>query len=361
MYDRVLAHLVARLDADAMDHRQLLVLRSKMAITFYAAYPQRTIQLVLRTHSCVADVIFNFDVDACQFASDGRNVWGTPSALRAVQCGVNYADPERSSPSYEQRLAKYTQRGFAVAVPGLDMELVSKQYTCGVFSFTNRELRKVSLSFGGGEKPTYSVGTSAIVGLPKLLVLSALRATREKQRRARFDPQTHELPDGEGTFLIDLQKLAEYGDYHGEVWHKPTPPTCPPRKVLVGGANATRAGILKDDDYAAVLLPYATAVTQPSQIGDLHNLDVEGEPYAVKVKFCYTFIRDVREMTPGRLGHIEDATMRSSADLSRRGNGYEPLYDLPRYVEFPRSNAPGVANPFARLPEDAWFAGAYDD
>ncbi len=42
-------------------------------------------QIILRRHPCVGDVIFGFDVDSCQFAYDGDRVLATPSALRAYR------------------------------------------------------------------------------------------------------------------------------------------------------------------------------------------------------------------------------------------------------------------------------------
>ena len=57
----------------------------------------------------------------------------TPAAQRAMQTGVNLADPTRQSCTYESRLAKYAQRGFAVGVPGLRTEAMRDKYTRGLF------------------------------------------------------------------------------------------------------------------------------------------------------------------------------------------------------------------------------------
>ena len=112
--DRVYAHFRRGLGANRLEHRELLLLRSRMAISFYANMPQRTVQLILRRHACVADVIFSFDVDACQLAYDGQRVLATPSAVRAFRTGINIADPERCSSAYEKRLAKCVPRRSAI-------------------------------------------------------------------------------------------------------------------------------------------------------------------------------------------------------------------------------------------------------
>ena len=71
----------------------LLVSRSQYALTFVVGWPQRHVQLILRTFSCVADVLLQFDVPSCQFAYDGKRVLATPAARRAMVTGVNVADP----------------------------------------------------------------------------------------------------------------------------------------------------------------------------------------------------------------------------------------------------------------------------
>ena len=88
----------------------------------------------------MADVIFGFDVDACQLAYDGKRVLATPSAKRALTSGVNIADPERSTASYETRLYKYALRGFAVGVPGLDMSRVDPALRNAIFTFDTGQL-----------------------------------------------------------------------------------------------------------------------------------------------------------------------------------------------------------------------------
>ena len=375
---RVYAHLKARLAAgNHPTQPHLLVLRSRFAVTFYTGYPQRTIQVVLRRHACVADVILGFDVDACQLAYDGQRVWATPSAQRAFRTGINFADPERSSPAYEQRLAKYSTRGFAVAVPGLELERVAKPYISGIFTWVDGlHMRRLLLTFGGADKPNYSVSTQDIVGLPRLLVLSALRShAREGAQRhtvlggrqLQLPPQIT-APEGEGTYVVSLEKLNQYGvgpgSFREDVWREP-PPARPPAKILWGGYKNTRRSLLNDDnDYSGVLLPYHE---NPS-VGPHDGLEEYVQHHVVErailadsddektLSFCYQVINATTVVGDGpeTLGHIMDASTQFKRFYQ---DGNNPK--LPRLLELPASNASGVPNPFARLPADDWFGDVY--
>ncbi len=82
-------------------------------------------------YSNVAEVLCGFDLDSCCVAYTAKgsdqqpHVWALPRAQRALTLRDNVADPERQSLTYESRLIKYAQRGFAVAVPGFSAARVS--------------------------------------------------------------------------------------------------------------------------------------------------------------------------------------------------------------------------------------------
>ena len=96
---------------------QVVCFRSANAVTMVSQYPYRHIQIVLRLYASPYEVLAGFDVDACTFAYDGTNVWTSPRGHHALVSGYNTIDVTRRSPSYEMRLAKYSKRGFGVAVP----------------------------------------------------------------------------------------------------------------------------------------------------------------------------------------------------------------------------------------------------
>ena len=167
-----------------------------------------------------------------------------------------------------QIFAKYATRGFAVAVPGLELERVASRYKDGVFAWApGRNLRRLSLTFGGADTPTYSVGTDNIVGLPKLLVLSSLRGSlrEEEQRERRYlhnSTLMSAVEEGAGTFIIDLARLGDYGQSTSDVWRKPTPPAPPPTKLT---RHNTRGKTIAGEDagyegLAGTLLVYREEV-----------------------------------------------------------------------------------------------------
>ncbi|KAJ7730582.1 hypothetical protein B0H16DRAFT_1469551 [Mycena metata] len=66
-----------------------LAVRNCKTITFYAEYPLRRIQIVLKLAENPRDVLLNFDLDICAMGWDGENVWMLPRAARALELFLN--------------------------------------------------------------------------------------------------------------------------------------------------------------------------------------------------------------------------------------------------------------------------------
>ncbi|OHE91823.1 hypothetical protein CORC01_12897 [Colletotrichum orchidophilum] len=99
---------------------EVTVVRTKYAITIASQYPIRHIQIVLRVYKSVGEILTGFDIDAAGGAYDGKQVWVTPRALGSFITQVNQIDLTRRSPSYENRLSKYSHRNFEVYWPELE-------------------------------------------------------------------------------------------------------------------------------------------------------------------------------------------------------------------------------------------------
>ncbi|KAJ6572093.1 hypothetical protein B0H19DRAFT_677499 [Mycena capillaripes] len=96
--------------------------RNLKTITFYARYPLRRIQIVLKLVESPREVLLNFDLDICAMGWDGSNVWMLPRAARSLETGCNvftmdlihghYLSARRAS--QPQRVFKYANRGYGI-------------------------------------------------------------------------------------------------------------------------------------------------------------------------------------------------------------------------------------------------------
>lgn len=102
-----------------------------------AAYPKCPIQIIMRLYRSPLEILIGFDVDECCVAYNGEyhslweffiaekmrlgyNVLTTPRGLTAILRQCNTIDLTRRSPSYEHRLAKYSDRGYEIFYPELN-------------------------------------------------------------------------------------------------------------------------------------------------------------------------------------------------------------------------------------------------
>ncbi|KIH90357.1 ankyrin repeat protein [Sporothrix brasiliensis 5110] len=98
--------------------------RTKHAITICSEYPTRHVQIVLRIYKSVSEILAGFDIDSSSAAYDGKQVYCTPRALQSYMTQINHIDLTRRSPSYENRLSKYSHRNFEVFWGDLDRSRV---------------------------------------------------------------------------------------------------------------------------------------------------------------------------------------------------------------------------------------------
>jgi hypothetical protein len=68
-----------------------------------------------------------FDVDSCCCGFDGSRAFVLPRTQRAINKEFNLVDMSRRSLTYETRLFKYSQRGFAVGIPDFDRSHVDPE------------------------------------------------------------------------------------------------------------------------------------------------------------------------------------------------------------------------------------------
>jgi hypothetical protein len=71
-------------------------------------------------YKSIGEILTGFDIDAAGGAYDGKQVYVTPRALGSFITQINHIDLTRRSPSYENRLSKYSHRNFEVYWPDLN-------------------------------------------------------------------------------------------------------------------------------------------------------------------------------------------------------------------------------------------------
>ncbi|KAJ7098262.1 hypothetical protein C8R44DRAFT_357130 [Mycena epipterygia] len=101
-----------------------LVVRNCTTITFYARYPLRRIQIVLKLGESPKSVLLNFDLDVCAMGWDGTTLWMLPRAARALETGCNvftmdlirghYLSDRRAST--QERIFKYADKGYGIRI-----------------------------------------------------------------------------------------------------------------------------------------------------------------------------------------------------------------------------------------------------
>ncbi|ORY62245.1 uncharacterized protein BCR38DRAFT_235854 [Pseudomassariella vexata] len=145
------------------------VVRTKNAITICSQYPTRHVQIVLRVYKSISEILTGFDIDCSGAAYDGKQVYTTPRALASYITQINPIDLSRRSPSYENRLSKYSHRNFEVYWPELDRSRID---------------------------PTiFERNFGRTVGLARLLVLERLPTTNSREQYMKKRREERGRPD----------------------------------------------------------------------------------------------------------------------------------------------------------------------
>ena len=114
--------------------RKILVTRRRHAVTIHrvrsdgklAALP---IQVILSVYDNVTQLLTGFDIDSCCYGYvPGKGVFATPRGFRALRYGVNIFDSNFENATYCHRLEKWDARGYAIAIPGLVEEKISRRF-----------------------------------------------------------------------------------------------------------------------------------------------------------------------------------------------------------------------------------------
>ncbi|KAJ7089221.1 hypothetical protein B0H15DRAFT_840002 [Mycena belliarum] len=117
-------HIFETFRANLPARTPTLVVRNSTTITFYARYPLRRIQIVLKLVKSPKSVLLNFDLDMCAMGWDGTTLWMLPRAARALETGCSIftmnlvhghylSDRRASTPA---RIFKYADKGYGIRI-----------------------------------------------------------------------------------------------------------------------------------------------------------------------------------------------------------------------------------------------------
>ncbi|KAK7424963.1 hypothetical protein QQX98_000241 [Neonectria punicea] len=181
---------------------EVTVVRTKYAITIASQYPVRHVQIVLRVYKSVSEILTGFDIDAAGGAYDGNQVYVTPRALGSFITQINQVDLSRRSPSYENRLSKYSHRNFEVYWP----DLVRSRVDPTIFE---RSFRR-------------TLGLARLLVLERLPTTSARETYLNKRREERGRPTVFKnnnilfgnIKDNHEDEIADWLSEEDISNYH---------------------------------------------------------------------------------------------------------------------------------------------------
>lgn len=101
------------------------------------------IQFIFRLYENPSEVIYGFDIGSSSVGFNGKQVLMTPLATYCYENMVNVVDSWRRSPTFGNRLYKYSQRGFKPLFPFIDVEKLNALET-SVFSFSDFTIKKIN-------------------------------------------------------------------------------------------------------------------------------------------------------------------------------------------------------------------------
>lgn len=89
------------------------------------------IQFILVQNQDIKSMFSNFDLNSCKVAFDGANVWFNKSSYDAYKYMINIVNEEMYTTTYDLRLKKYYDNGFAIVAPGLQLNEYTKMLQLG--------------------------------------------------------------------------------------------------------------------------------------------------------------------------------------------------------------------------------------
>jgi hypothetical protein len=126
---QVMVRLKERIRETVGDSVDAVFIKSDNTVTLESGSPRRKIQIITRLYESKEEILNEFDIDCICVGFDGKDVLATGRALKAISTRINTVDLSIRGENDENRLLKYAERGFAIAVPGLDVSKLDRDHT----------------------------------------------------------------------------------------------------------------------------------------------------------------------------------------------------------------------------------------
>jgi len=186
---------------------KIMGVMSAYAISYYTPPGYRTVQVITRQNNSAEQVLHKFDLDCVCVALTKDAVVTLPRFHRALRSMLNVFDSNFTAPPYATRLAKYSRRGFGIAVVGLGRCTFGGN-TCAHL-FRLKSDAKIELEVTNAESNYCDEGDGENVGLvgltPDLIEFWLQRLCDKLERLLKMPPSEMSM-----RLPIALCKLTPY-------------------------------------------------------------------------------------------------------------------------------------------------------
>jgi len=129
-------NILGKFIVDNLDENDLVITDNSMSVRKFDEVNFRSMkfQFIRRLYTCPSEIVHGFDLDCCGILYDGKRLWATKRTVYSLSNKINWFDPQRVSPSYGYRLAKYCIRGFEIGLPFFDKKSICNEKVQNIFT-----------------------------------------------------------------------------------------------------------------------------------------------------------------------------------------------------------------------------------
>jgi hypothetical protein len=222
----------------------------KINYTYEAKQPKYVkFQIILRAYKSVSSILHGFDVPAASIAFDGHVIVMTTIAAFAHMFRVNIIVPEYRSTTYESRLIKYFERGFALCMPNLDIARLSKSVT-SILPYCKLTPTRVRGNFAAGKVELIATQPTSDYEPIKPNIDPSWRVRgmdKYGKNYINLKMITADKPLVILTYHDEHHRWRRYDSHvinYGSFWNEPTKETIIPRPTLKHAIDRIAKGIV---------------------------------------------------------------------------------------------------------------------